>query len=127
MRREAIATVSIAVAVALAAIGSYRGDDEHATRQFLIVCVIILVAAGIVFWIVVPRIDRLGRGALILAIIGAVSIVLFWTGVPPVLAGGATVLALGARELGTDRGMATAALALAALTVVAAVVIAFVG
>ena len=46
-------------------------------------CAIILIAAAIVFWLVVPRIDRLGRRAFILAVIGALSIVLFWTGVPP--------------------------------------------
>lgn len=127
MRREAVAAVSVAIAIALAAIGAFRGDDDHALRYFLIVCAVILVAAAIVFWVIVPRIDRLGRGALIVAGIGAVSIALFWLGIPPVLAGGAAFLALGARQRGTETGMATAALVLAALTVVAAAVIAFIG
>ena len=127
MRRDAVAAVSALIAVALAAIGSFRGDDEHATRQFLIVCAIILVAAAVVFWVIVPRIERLGRGALILAVIGAISIVVFWLGIPPVLAGGATLLALEARQRVVETGMATAALVLAAITVAAAAVIAFVG
>jgi hypothetical protein len=60
MRREAFAALSVAIAVVLAAVGTFRGDDDHAARQFLIVCAIILVATAIVFWAIVPRIDRVG-------------------------------------------------------------------
>jgi hypothetical protein len=127
MSREAAAAVSVAVAIALAAIGTFRGDDDNAMRQFMVVCAIILIVAAIVFWVIVPRIDRLGRGSLILAIVGVISVVVFWTGVPPVLAGGAALLATRARERGVETGMTTAALVLAALTVAAAAVVAFVG
>jgi hypothetical protein len=82
----------------------------------------------IVFWVVVPRVNRLGRGALILAILGAIAIIVFWLGIPVVLAGGAALLALEARRASADDArLATPALALAGLTVVAAVVFAFVG
>jgi len=82
----------------------------------------------IVFWVVVPRVNRLGRGALILAILGAIAIIVFWLGIPVVLAGGAALLALEARRAPTDDArLATPALALAGLTVAAAVVFAFVG
>jgi hypothetical protein len=64
---------------------------------------------------------------LIFAIVGAVSIVVFWLGLPPVIAGGAAFLALAARERNTETGMATAALVLAGLTVAAVTVVAFVG
>jgi hypothetical protein len=36
--------------------------------------------------VIVPRINELSRGALILAIIGAVTIVVFWLGIPVVFA-----------------------------------------
>jgi hypothetical protein len=90
------------------------------------VCAIAAVATAIVFWVVVPRIGNLDRGALILAIVGAVTIIVFWAGLPVVLAGGATLLALEARERAATR-LSTAALAIAALTVIAAVVLALFG
>ena len=58
-----------------------------------------------------------------LAVLGAVSIVVFWLGLPAVLAAGATLLALEAREQRRDQGLALGSLGLAALTVVAAVVV----
>ena len=57
---------------------------------------------------------------------GAVLVVVFWTGLPPIFAGGAAFLALAARETGAN-GKATAALVIAALTVIAVSVVAFIG
>jgi len=124
--RNRFALCSILIAGILTAIGTFsEGDEEFWT--WLVVVAIFLVGAGIVFWLVVPRVERFGRGALILAIVGVISLVVFWTGLPPVLAGGAALLALIARERGTETGMATGALVLAGLTVIAAAVVAFVG
>jgi hypothetical protein len=127
MRRNEFALGSVALAIALSAIGTFRGDEDHSARSWLIVSAIIVAVAAVVFWVIVPRIDRVGRGALIFAILGALSIVVFWLGIPPVLAGAAAMLALVARGRGTETGMATIALALAALTVAAAVVVAIIG
>jgi hypothetical protein len=125
-RRLPIALGSFALSAVLTAIGTFRGDDEHAWREWLIVLAIAAVVTAVVFWAVVPRIGNLDRGALILAIIGAVTIIVFWAGVPVVIAGGAVLLALEGRAHART-GLSTAALGIAALTVIAAVVLAFVG
>jgi hypothetical protein len=66
--------------------------------------------------------------ALVLAVLGAVTIVVFWTGAPAVLAGGAAGLALDARRrAGRLPGTAVAAVALAVLTVAAALALAVAG
>jgi hypothetical protein len=126
--RAPLALASFALSAALTAIGTFSGDDDNQWRQWLIVLGIAALATLIVFWVVVPRVDRLGRGALILAILGAIAIIVFWLGIPVVLAGGAALLALEARRASADDArLATPALALAGLTVIAAVVFAFVG
>jgi hypothetical protein len=126
--RAPFALASFALSAALTAIGTFSGDDDNQWRQWLIVLGIAALATLIVFWVVVPRVNRLGRGALILAILGAIAIIVFWLGIPVVLAGGAALLALEARRASADDAqLATPALALAGLTVIAAVVFAFVG
>jgi uncharacterized membrane protein len=125
-RRVPFALGSFALSAVLTAIGSFRGDNENEWRSWLIVLAIAAVATAIVFWVVIPRIGNLDRGALILAIVGALTIIVFWAGLPVVLAGGATLLALEARDRAAT-GMSTAALAIAGLTVIAAVVLALFG
>jgi uncharacterized membrane protein len=68
-----------------------------------------------------------GRRAVILAVVGALALSVFWTGLPVVLAAGASVLAVESRKRPGKRHSATVALALAVLTAVAAVFIAFTG
>ena len=125
-RRLPFALGSFALSAVLTAIGTFRGDNENEWRTWLIVLAIAAVATAIVFWVVVPRIGNLDRGALILAIVGAVTIIVFWLGIPVVIAGGAALLALEARERAATR-LNTAALVIAALTVIAAVVLALFG
>ena len=127
MRRTGFVVASAALATVLAAIGTFQGDDDHAVREFLIVLAIIVIATAVLFWLVVPRVSRFGRGALILAILAVLSIAVFWLGLPPLFAGAATLLALAARPRGAETGMANAALAFAALAVVTHVVLAFAG
>lgn len=127
-RRVMFAIGSVALAVVLTLIGTFSGPDDDALWTWLVVLAIILVGAAIVFWVIVPRITNRSRGALVLAIIGAVLVVVFWTGLPPIFAGAAALLALTARERETGAdGKAIAALALAALTVIAVSVVAFIG
>lgn len=125
-RRLPFALGSFALSAVLTAIGTFRGDNENEWRTWLTVLAIAAVATAIVFWVVVPRIGNLDRGALILAIVGAVTIIVFWLGIPVVIAGGAALLALEARERAATR-LNTAALVIAALTVIAAVVLALFG
>jgi hypothetical protein len=126
-RRTLFAVASTALAAVLTAIGTFGGDEDEEAWTWLVVLGVIVVAAGVVFWLVAPRWSGSGRAAVVLAVLGAVSILVFWLGLPAVLAGGAALLALQARERGRAGGAATGALALAALTVAAAVVLAFVG
>ena len=72
--------------------------------------------------------DRTARRALVLAVLGAVAVLVFWTGLPAVLAGGATGLALDARRrLGRLPAPGAVALALAVLAVASAVWLAVTG
>jgi hypothetical protein len=72
--------------------------------------------------------ERTARRALVLALLGAAAIAVFWTGAPAVLAGGAAGLALDARRRsGRLPGSVAAALALAFVTVAAAVWLAVTG
>lgn len=72
--------------------------------------------------------ERTAVRALVLAALGALTVAVFWTGVPPVLAGGAAGLALDARRrLGRLPVPAAVALALAVATVAGAVYLAFTG
>ena len=125
-RRIPFAFGSFALSAVLTAVGTFRGDNENEWGSWLIVLAIAAVATAIVFWVVIPRIGNLDRGALILALVGALTIIVFWAGLPVVFAGGATLLALEARNRAAT-GLSTAALAIAALTVIAAVVLALFG
>lgn len=91
-----------------------------------------IVGAAVVFGVVVARglrtaPQRTARRSLIIASVGVVSIVAFWTGLPVILAAGAATLALDARRLGRLPGTAIAALVLATLITVSAVWLAFTG
>jgi len=112
------AVAAFVISAALAAWGSYSGDDAHATRQYLVVLVIILVAIAIVFGFVLPRAvgsANAARTALILSVLGLLTVAVFWAGLTPVLAIGGIVLA---RTAGTS-GLARAALIVGALALVA--------
>ena len=125
-RRTEIAAASVVLAIVLLAIGAYGGDDDD-TGYFITASLIAIVTAAVLYWVVLPRIGRPAMGALVIAILAVVSIVVFWLGFPTVLAGGAVVLALIAQRDGSETGKANAAFALAALAVIAHVVFAIIG
>ncbi len=129
--RSAIAPAAIITVIAatvLAAFGSFAdGTDggEHSVGEFLVVVAFILVAAGVVFGLVVPRfLDRpsaagVGLG---LSIAALVLVMAFWSGLPPVLGVGGILLGKAARDRGRG-GLATAAITVGALALVADVAI----
>jgi hypothetical protein len=92
-----------------------------------------IVGAAVVFGVVVARglrtaPQRTAWRSLIVAGVGVVAIAVFWTGLPVILAAGATTLALDARHrLGRLPGTAIVALVLATLITVSAVWLAFTG
>jgi hypothetical protein len=127
-RRTLFAVVSVIVSAVLTAIATFSGDDDHQTREYLVVLAVTLVAAAILFWIVVPRVEGSGVAALVLAVLSFVSLGVFWLGLPAVFAGTAALLALDAREGPEDRPALTIpALVIAAVVVVLAAVLAFAG
>jgi hypothetical protein len=127
-RRNLFAAASIVVSAILTAIGTFSGDDSDQGRTYLVVLAVILVAAGIFYWVIVPRVDASPVAALVLAVLSFVSLAVFWLGLPAVVAGAATLVALDARERGYDRPRLTlAALIISGVVVVLAVVLAFTG
>jgi hypothetical protein len=140
-----IAVAAGTVALALMLIGTYvetpykaKGPGEWGLstqdlNQVPLLVGFAIVGAAVVFGVVVARglraaPQQTARRSLILAGVGVVSIAVFWTGLPVVLAAGAATLALDARRRqGRLPGTAIAALVLAALITVSAVWLAFTG
>ena len=123
-----IAVAAIALAVVIAAVGTYvdNADGEHGTGEFLAVCAIIAVGAAVVFgWIVPKLLDRASQGtpALVLAVLGLLFVAVFWTGLPPILAAGGGLLAWAGRDAPRGAGLCRAALVIAVLAVIADVAV----
>ncbi len=107
--------------------GGNGGWASLAVLVALVTVAVVLVGLATARARVAPPL-RAARRALVLAVLGVLTVVVFWTGAPAVLAGGATGLALDARRrAGRLPGTAAAAVALAALALVAAVVLAVTG
>ena len=120
------AGAGIAIAALLSAVGTFgligEGAETHATREYLVVLAIVGVSAFAVFGWAVPRAlvsPAIGWTALVLGALAVVSVVAFWSGLPPVLATGALIL--GWAQRATVRGRI--AVALGALALVGDVVI----
>lgn len=128
-----VALVSAAFAAALAGIEGFAphshpagettaGPDEHAIREFLVVLAIIAVAAAVVFGVVVRRGLRKESAAwmaLVLSILGFLTVAVFWSGLPPVLAGGGILLGWVSRDAVRGRWAAWAAIGLGVVALVA--------
>lgn len=106
--------------------------DRHLGEFFFLIGFAV-VGAAVVFGVVVRRglrraPERAAVYSLIVALIGAVSLIVSWSGLPSILAAGAAVMAYDARaRLGRTPISAAAAMAIAALTVVAAIFNSFTG
>src|SRR5262245_60082272 len=114
------AGVAIAFAALLSAIGTFgllgEGSETHATREYLVVLAIVGVSAFAVFGWAVPRAmvsPAIGWTAVVLGVLAVVSVVAFWSGLPPVLATGALIL--GWAQRATMRGRVAVALGALAL------------
>ena len=111
------AAAAFALSALLAAWGTF-GEDGSNVGEYLVVLVIVLVAIGIVFGVVIPRAlsgANAARTAVILSVLGVLTVAVFWSGLPPVLAIGGIVLA---RSAGSSR-MARAGLAVGVVALVA--------
>ena len=113
-----IAIGAIAVATVLAAVGTYASTDEQGTKELLVVCAIIAIAAAVVFGLVVPRglqREAAGATALTLSVLGLLAVPAFWAGLTPILAGGGALLGWAGRDAARGRGMCRAAIGIGAL------------
>jgi hypothetical protein len=118
------AVVAVAMAAALGAWGSFSDNGDFG--DYWPVLIIIAILAAIVFGFVVPRAVRgawpLARTGLILSILGLVTVVAFWSGAPPIFAFPGILLGYFARQRG-DSGVATAAVIVGAVALVADIAI----
>lgn len=102
-------------------IPGYSEDGDFQARDFGIVFAVSLVVGAVVFLLVVP-----GGGAttaLVLGIVAVASIVVFWAGITLPLAAAGAVTGWRARQSGARTQLATIAVALSVLAVIALVAI----
>jgi hypothetical protein len=114
-QRWFVGVLSVILAAALAAWGTFGGSGDNGVGEYLVVVAISVVAAAIVFGAVIPRTERSGmyaRNGVILSVLGILSVFVFWTGLPPILGLGG--LYLGAQQRDS---LGLAAVALGALAV----------
>ena len=128
-----LAAAGIGLSTVLVAIGTFwdlTDNDASASDQgmpeFLVAVGILLVAAAIVFGLVARTASaaNAGRRGVVLAVLGLVTLPVFWSGLPCVFAAGAVSCALVASPRGVG---AKVAMGIAALTVALAMVAAVVG
>lgn len=120
------------VGVALVIYGAY-GDPHTKSSQTSAVpflSVVVVVAAALVFGLVVPRGLRAERASRWALVPGIVSIVLFplgfWSGVPLVLGGAAALLGSQPKDRSGDR-VSTAAVVLGGIVVLGSLVVTILG
>jgi hypothetical protein len=120
----ATAAVAVAAAAALGAWGSFGDGGDFG--DYWPVLLVIGVIAVIVFGLVVPRAVRgawpAARTGLILSVLGLLTVAVFWSGAPPIFAFAGVLLGYLARQRG-ETGVATAAIVVGVLALVADVVI----
>jgi cytochrome bd-type quinol oxidase subunit 2 len=135
-RTPLIAALGFATSAVLTAIGTYwdvTNNDEGGHDGFWAYASVVGIAAvatAIVFGLVVrTSVDgNPGRRSAILGVLGLLTVLVFWSGLPAVLAAGAVATALVDRDrIGTFGNGSKAGLALSAVTVAGAVLLAIVG
>ena len=133
-RTASVALAVLVVAAVSAWWGAYGGSHPSAEQEAAVPFLIgvDVIAAVVVFGAVVPwagrpgKEQRLARFGLGLGIIGLLLVpVVFWSGVPLIIAAGGIVLGDRGRRAGRDAGrgtgMSTAAVVIAVITLIAAV------
>ena len=122
--------------LALTAYGTFKEDNQagDVPGYVFIDAPIILITTAIVFGLVVPRVLRSGdpetpaRAALVLALVGLATNVVFYLGMTAVLTAAALCTALASRQRsGRWTGVAGVAVALSLVTLMAAVALSILG
>ena len=86
-----LAAVGLVVALVVVFIGNYDVDpgEDGGTVAGIVTAIICIVLAAALFGAILPRTRNVDRTAVILGAVTIVSLVVFWSGVPPVLAAAA--------------------------------------
>jgi hypothetical protein len=113
----------------LVAIGSYSGNSDDQTRQFLVAVAVTVALTVVLFRVVVPRLEGgTGGAAFVLSLVALASLVLFWLGLPVPLAAAAIYLALDAGRRSDVRAVVRlGAIVISTLVIGTAVVLAMAG
>ena len=128
--------VALAAAIVLTAIGTFVAPDSGNSDSNWMYVPFVVVLAAVTFAIyrygVRPAESREDirartKAAVIFGGCAVVSVAVFWTGLPTVLAAAAILLAYDARRAGASDAATYAAFGLGALSIVGAVVLAFTG
>ncbi|MBA2452898.1 MAG: hypothetical protein H0V47_06980 [Chloroflexia bacterium] len=114
MSREAkIGAAGITLALIVVVLGAITGSGEQGTSEILFTAGIALVAGAIVFGLVVPwaksttetrAAGRPERTGLVMSILGFLTIVAFWSGLPIILGAGGAALGQVGRERSVSAG-----------------------
>jgi hypothetical protein len=114
-------------------IGWLPGSTGDVVGMIVVSVVVLAIMAGLILWLV-PRerlaAGRANRSALILGVLSIIVGGVFWTGLPFAVGAAAIALGLSQRESaaeGEGRGMATAAVVLGSIAIVASFVLLIIG
>ena len=120
-RTGVLAFVLAAAALAVANFVSTEPGENGGGAAYVVTLGISLLVAAAVFGWAIPRSERPGHVGLVVGVIGLLSVAAFWSGLPYVLGPAAIVLGLIGRARPGERGPATVAVVLGALTTAAAI------
>ena len=121
-----VAVAAVGLATAFAVLGTYGESGDHGASDFLIVLAIVAIGAVAVFGFIVPRglgREAAGASALVLSVLGLLTVAVFWTGLPPILAAGGILLGWAGRDADRGRWLCRAAIAIGTLALAADVAI----
>jgi len=128
-RERWIGVLAGLLAVGLAVFGVY-GDataPQSQKNSLWEIVLLVLVVTAVVYGLILPWAVKRSpqKAGLIVSILGFLSIAAFWSGLPVVLGGAGATLGVAGREQAAEkRGLATAALAIGAVTVVVGTIVA---
>ena len=134
-RTPLVAALGITAASVLTAVGTFWAvndskDADHSASDWFITLGMIAVVAALAYGLGVRGASsgNPARRAVVLAVLGVVTVVVFWSGAPMVLVSAAIACALADKDqTGSYRTGSKVALALSALTTAAAIALAIAG
>jgi hypothetical protein len=126
LSRQTITALGIAAAALTAVVlavanfvGTEASENGGAVEYAVTLGFSLLVAVALFGW-VIPRSERPGRAGLVVAVLAALSVAAFWSGLPYVLGPAAVALGLLGRARG-ETGTAIVAVVLGSLATLAAI------